>query len=236
MYNGPKRHVMKKCTKCLQDKIYSEFYKKISSKDGYNNICIACRIEYNTLKKEDTQLYYQKNKEKHQLNSKKYYQLNTEKVNQKSILWQKNNPLSSKKTRVKWQSQNQEYFKEWRNRTYQTNPRFKLRIILGNRLNEILKKNKTYKTNSILNLIGCNLQELKLYLESKFLQGMTWENHGGIWEIDHIQPCSSFDLTQKIEQQKCFHYTNLQPLFKTTQIAQSLGYINEIGNRNKSSN
>jgi hypothetical protein len=236
MYNGPKRHVMKKCTKCLQDKTYSEFYKKISSKDGYNNICIECRVEYNALKKEDTQLYYQKNKEKHQLNSKKYYQLNTEKVNQKSILWQKNNPLSSKKIRVKWQSQNQEYFKEWRNKTYRTNPGYKLRVILGNRLNEVLKKNKTYKTNSILNLIGCDLQELKLYLESKFLQDMTWENHGSIWEIDHIQPCSSFDLTQKIEQQRCFHYTNLQPLFKTTQIAQSLGYTNEIGNRNKSSN
>jgi hypothetical protein len=65
---------------------------------------------------------------------------------------------------------------------------------------------------------------------------MTWENHGDIWEIDHIQPCSSFNLTQEIEQQKCFYYTNLQPLFKTTQIAQSLGYVNEIGNRNKSSN
>lgn len=225
---------MKKCTKCLQDKTYSEFYKKISSKDGYNNICISCRVEYNNVKKEDTQLYYQKNKEKYQSNSKKYYNLNAEKVNQKSILWQKNNPISSKKIRVKWQSQNQEYFKEWRNRTYQTNPGFKLRIILGNRLNEVLKKNKTYKTNSILNLIGCSLPKLKLYLESKFLQDMTWKNHGDIWEIDHIKPCSIFDLTQEIEQQKCFHYTNLQPLFKTTQIAQSLGYINEVGNRNKS--
>jgi hypothetical protein len=213
---------MKKCTKCLQDKIYSEFYKKISSKDGYNNICIACRIEYNTLKKEDTQLYYQKNKEKHQLNSKKYYQLNTEKVNQKSILWQKNNPLSSKKTRVKWQSQNQEYFKEWRNRTYQTNPRFKLRIILGNRLNEILKKNKTYKTNSILNLIGCNLQELKLYLESKFLQGMTWENHSQTgWHIDHIKPLSRFDLSDRKQFLEACHYSNLQPLWAEDNLSKS---------------
>jgi hypothetical protein len=44
---------------------------------------------------------------------------------------------------------------------------------------------------------------------------MTWLNHGQIWEIDHIKPCSSFDLTDLEQQKQCFHYTNLQPLFKT---------------------
>ena len=62
---------------------------------------------------------------------------------------------------------------------------------------------------------------------------MTWENHGIIWEIDHIKPCVSFDLSLEEEQKKCFHYINLQPLFKTTKIAESFGYINQIGNRNK---
>lgn len=31
--------------------------------------------------------------------------------------------------------------------------------------------------------------------------------------IDHIRPCSSFDLTKTKEQYKCFNYTNLQPLW-----------------------
>ena len=62
---------------------------------------------------------------------------------------------------------------------------------------------------------------------------MTWKNHGTIWEIDHIKACSNFDLTKLEEQKQCFHYTNLQPLFKTTEIAEKHGYINEIGNRNK---
>ena len=26
---------------------------------------------------------------------------------------------------------------------------------------------------------------------------MSWGNHGEIWEIDHIKPCASFDLTDK---------------------------------------
>ena len=62
---------------------------------------------------------------------------------------------------------------------------------------------------------------------------MTWENHGKIWEIDHILPCASFDLTILEEQKKCFHYTNMQPLFTTTEIAKSFGYIDQIGNKNK---
>ena len=62
---------------------------------------------------------------------------------------------------------------------------------------------------------------------------MNWDNHGEIWEIDHIKPCSLFNLIDIEQQKQCFHYTNTKPLFKTSFIAKSFGY-NEIGNRNKS--
>lgn len=62
---------------------------------------------------------------------------------------------------------------------------------------------------------------------------MNWDNHGIIWEIDHIKPCVSFNLIDPEQQKQCFHYTNLQPLFKTNEVAKSFGYIDEIGNRNK---
>ncbi len=52
------------------------------------------------------------------------------------------------------------------------------------------------------------------HLEKQFKEGMTWENHGLYgWHIDHIIPCASFDLTDLEQQKKCFHYTNLQPLW-----------------------
>lgn len=44
----------------------------------------------------------------------------------------------------------------------------------------------------------------------------------------------SLYLLNKEEQKQCFNFTNFQPLFKTTEIAKSFGYINEIGNREKS--
>ena len=68
------------------------------------------------------------------------------------------------------------------------------------------------KNHKSMDLIGASPSFVMDYLQAKFTEGMTWENHGD-WHIDHIQPCCSFDLTDEEEQKKCFHYTNLQPLW-----------------------
>lgn len=63
-------------------------------------------------------------------------------------------------------------------------------------------------------LIGCSISELKLHLEKQWKPGMTWENYGiRGWHIDHVRPCSSFDLSDKTQRHKCFHFSNLQPLW-----------------------
>jgi hypothetical protein len=108
---------------------------------------------------------------------------------------------------------------------------YNLRNILRARFYSVVKLNN--KQSSVLSLVGCTIEELRSFLEKQFLPEMTWENYGSIWEIDHILPCASFDLIKEEEQKKCFHYTNLQPLFKTTEIAESFGYKDYIGNRNK---
>jgi hypothetical protein len=68
------------------------------------------------------------------------------------------------------------------------------------------------KSDSTINMLGCNINELWKHLESTFKPGMTKENHG-LWHVDHIIPCSSFDLSKPEEQAKCFHYSNLQALW-----------------------
>lgn len=63
-------------------------------------------------------------------------------------------------------------------------------------------------------MLGCDFEFFINYIESKFLSGMTWQNHTRTgWHIDHIMPCASFDLTDPEQQKKCFHYSNLQPLW-----------------------
>jgi len=91
---------------------------------------------------------------------------------------------------------------------------YKLRRVLRKRFKSALKAKGVRKDCSIINIVGCDIKFLKQYLESKFKEGMSWDNYGQFgWHIDHIKPCNSFDLSNIEEQKKCFHYTNLQPLW-----------------------
>lgn len=89
---------------------------------------------------------------------------------------------------------------------------FRLAYTLRSRVRNAIHSNA--KSSATFELLGCTVEELKKYLEAKFKPGMTWDNWGRFgWHIDHIMPCASFDLSNADEQKKCFHYTNLQPLW-----------------------
>jgi hypothetical protein len=196
--------------------------------------------------KEYRRLYQLKNKEK-----KKQYQIEYEKNNKERIKkyhkerYDNLNPELKKETYSKYNKNKSKecikkcnqtqikkgYRKEWHKINYNNNLHYKLSYLIRARFNVIVK-NK-FKNNLYIELIGCSISNLKQHLESQFLPEMSWDNHGVIWEIDHIKACASFDLTDIEQQKECFYYTNLQPLFKTTEIAESLGYKNYIGNRNK---
>ena len=73
-------------------------------------------------------------------------------------------------------------------------------------------KGKIKKKNRTEEIVGINFKDLVGYLEKKFKPGMTLSNYGK-WHIDHVKPVAKFDLTISGELEKCFHYTNLQPLW-----------------------
>lgn len=91
---------------------------------------------------------------------------------------------------------------------------------LSKRTRRALESAGTTKSFATVDMLGCSLKFFKDYLESKFEPGMTWDNYGMVegntmngWHIDHILPCKSFNLLDPEEQKKCFHYTNLQPMW-----------------------
>lgn len=102
---------------------------------------------------------------------------------------------------------------ELHKRRYQIDLNYKITFLLRGRFHKILKGK--IKSGHTLDLLGCSVEELKTHLEMQFEPGMTWENQGGKngWQIDHIIPCSYFDLTKEENQRICFNYRNLQPLW-----------------------
>lgn len=101
---------------------------------------------------------------------------------------------------------------EWIKNKKSTDPQFKLKFLLRLRLLDALKRTNVTKKHSAIKLLGCPIEQAKQHLEQQFKPEMNWKNHGKYWEIDHIKPCASFDLTNLEQQKECFHYTNLQPL------------------------
>ena len=109
------------------------------------------------------------------------------------------------------------------NTRYHSDNNFRLIRILRSRILDALKgKSKSKKTKE---LIGISIEGLIKYLESKFKPGMSWKKRNLI-HIDHIRPCASFDLTDPKQQAKCFHYTNLQPLWAKENLSKGAKIIN----------
>jgi hypothetical protein len=181
------------CTNCKTEKIIKEFTKNKSRKDGLNGFCKLCNKIYRENNKEKRKIYYQKNKEYLSKQKKHYYNLNQKR-------W--------KIYREKYKQRVNKYLKQRRDNDLN----FRLETIYRNRINTALRQNS--KKSRTLELLGCSIEQLREHLEKQFKSGMNWDNYGrGGWHIDHIRPCSSFDLSQKEEQAKCFNYTNLQPLW-----------------------
>ncbi|MBW8384249.1 MAG: hypothetical protein K0M69_17230 [Youngiibacter sp.] len=76
------------------------------------------------------------------------------------------------------------------------------------------------KSDATLDLIGCTPEHLRGHIESQFEDGMTWETYGR-WHVDHIIPCSAFDLSNPVELKRCFNYKNLRPLWAEQNLRKS---------------
>jgi len=146
----------------------------------------------------------------------------------KQKMWRVNNPHYNKHYCSEWYSQNKQYCSEYqKNRRDVINarererrrqePNFKMARNLRCRLSRIL--NGKVKHGSSIGDLGCDINHLKVYIESLFELGMSWDNYGE-WHLDHIIPLSSFDLTIREQFLKAVHYTNLQPLWAKENIAK----------------
>lgn len=140
-----------------------------------------------------------RSKELERLRNKEYYIINKDKLSAYSKeYFKKNRKTVNEKLRQKLKEDNT----------------FRLATRLRTLIYAHLKRKGISKLAPAFKLTGCTHSELRNHLESLFLPGMSWSNHSREgWHIDHIKPCSKFDLTIKEEQYKCFHYSNLQPLW-----------------------
>lgn len=156
--------------------------------------------------------YELENREKILQGKRDYYYRNREKIKNQINLYQKNN-----RTIVNIRVRN--YYKN----VLSKDIFYKIRAILRNRVQFIVKYYKGKKPSSALKMLGCNLEQFREHLQSNFLPGMTWSNYGK-WHIDHIKPLACFNLKEEEQVKACCHYTNLQPLWASDNIKKGKKY------------
>ncbi len=204
------------CTECQKEKVLTEFHKYKRSFDEVRTKCKLCRKNNYNFNKEKISIkrkkYYLKNSEKKKIYQNQYRLDNLEVVKlRKQKYAEKNKAKIAEYQKEYLQTHKIERNKKQKNR-YSNDINFKILINLRNRINAVLKGNS--KSRLTMELLGCTIHELRKHLESRFTRGMSWDNCGlDGWEIDHIKPCASFDLSDPKEQKHCFFYKNLQPLW-----------------------
>jgi len=208
----------KLCGKCKESKSLCEFTKDKNRKDGLFVYCKEC-------KKKVSKEEYLKNKKRIFDYQKNYYKENTEKILDRV----KKDYLSKKETKLNYQKKyyednlekklnyskiyrqkNKEKRRKYENERKKTDPIYKLKHLVRNRITKFISQKKISKKIRTFEIVGCEPEKLKIFLEQKFVEGMTWENQGK-WHIDHIIPLSSAKTEEELY--NLCHYTNLQPMW-----------------------
>lgn len=138
--------------------------------------------------------YYAENRDKKLEYEKKYREINSDKIT--------------------------EYHKKYSEKRRKTDDLFDFKERVRNLIKNSFDRKKLKKINKTAEILGCDFEFFKGYIEAKFKDGMTWENRSK-WHLDHIIPLMLAETKEEVI--KLCHYTNFQPLWGTDNLTKN-GY------------
>ena len=76
---------------------------------------------------------------------------------------------------------------------------------------------RLYATNTpskqIIELLGIDKIGFIQHIDKYLLEGMTKENFGKVWSLDHIVPVDLFDFDNLNDLKLCYNFINIMPMF-----------------------
>ena len=214
---------LKKCSKCENILLKSNFHKNKNMKEGLQPHCISCV-------KQKQKQYYNKNPDK----KRKYYSFNRDRLLNKQKLYDKENRDQIKEYQKKYYLDNRDQIIEYKKQYFQQNKNkinesykqnvksrrdsdlnYKLACNLRSRTNKAFKSQNVRKVNKTFDLLGCSHSFFRRWIIHQLYGSMMVENYVSIWQIDHCLPIASFNLLDEIDMKKCFNWVNLRPMYST---------------------
>jgi predicted nucleic acid-binding Zn ribbon protein len=99
-------------------------------------------------------------------------------------------------------------------------PKLRMESAIRARVMMSMKRRGTNKDGRTFELIGCTGAELAAHIEKQFNRGMSWDNYGSKWHVDHITPLSYFDMSNPDDQRRAWNWQNLRPLWALQNITE----------------
>lgn len=204
--------ILKTCYKCQFPKPLSAFNKCKSGTFGVHGHCRECQKEVRKTfykQKEQPTKYWLKDEERTRRSQWVNAKYHTDPDWRETHKLQNNIRRQKEPAKIKARLQRQRWY---------SIPKNRIACSLRVRLRKALRMG--IKIDTTETLLGCSFEQAKHHLELKFQLGMTWNNYGK-WHIDHIVPCSFFDLSDYHQQRMCFNYQNLQPMWAKENISKN---------------
>jgi 5-methylcytosine-specific restriction endonuclease McrA len=106
---------------------------------------------------------------------------------------------------------------------------FSLNDATGRSIRSAIKGRTVYGTRSTWwqKALGYTSADLRKHLEGQFTDNMNWENHGTLWEIDHIVPLARFRIINIDcdDFKAAWALSNLRPLLKHMNRAKGAKHV-----------
>ena len=195
--------IIKKCSKCGVEKSLDEYYKQKDGKFGTRADCKCCAKEY-----------YVEYDAKPEVKAKKAenYQVNREEIIAKQAEYDAK-PENKARQVENYQANREEILTrqaEYQKQRKATDPLYKLRCNIRTLICKSFLRSDFKKSSKTAQILGCTFEEFKVYIESQFQEGMSWDSRS-LWHLDHIYPVSLAENEEHLIQLN--HYTNFQPLW-----------------------
>lgn len=222
----------KSCKRCGVYKPLEDFYEDKQNKDRRGSKCRPCMNEY-------VRERYLATKEYRDAYRKRWKELNPGKDYQYQKTCKMRKPEQYKEAMIQYtiksRERRKEYHKEYAKRNadiirkkrkdrYKNNQSYRIANVLRSRFRMAIYAFRKKKLVSSVKHLGCSIDYFMTYISNMFQPGMSWDNYGSVWHIDHIRPLSSFNLEDPLQQEEAVHYKNLQPLFAIDNLRKGSKY------------
>ncbi len=131
--------------------------------------------------------------------------------------------ITDREYRKKKREQYKNYMSKYNRDRERIDIEYKLGRRIRSRVGNVLRRHKEFKSNSSIECLGCSVTEFQTYIQNQFRDGMTWDNYGSYWHLDHILPLANYQLSDTGTFKRLTHYTNYQPLL----VSENLNKMNK---------